>query len=355
MDWTNWVREALCALRETRIINGKRGVSPGDESDLGKRQTVFENSAVRIIRELLPPNTALEAEGYQIVNPATGDIRWIVEFDPTDGTAGDVRSRGVNCFGSDNGLPVSCVLSVRENVPNPTFASVKHSGILSLHDWHIFWASDDGAFLETGTINNRSGLRLVGIPQYNLHAPAIACEVTRRANAFLRFLVPYGVYPEVFADSHSSAVIMLWSLLGYCDLYWNANLPNVAGAGQRGHELGAIAVFARAMKSYAVQTAIEGNQIVFAGDLDNAPYTFDGQTSVILGVDEHIVHHYLDLVNSGLASKVKFKVPGQTLKLNFPKGGQEITLTVGDVIAELYRQYPNRQWSLPLVRHTPSV
>ena len=69
---------------------------------------------------------------------------------------------------------------------------------------------------------------------------------------------------------------MLWSLLGYCDALLNCNIPGITGAGSRGHELGAIAVFARALGAYAVATGVEGGQITLTGALDDAPYTVIG-------------------------------------------------------------------------------
>lgn len=165
--------------------------------------------------------------------------------------------------------------------------------------------------------------------------PAVGWEIARRANSFLRFLIPYGVYPEMVADSHSSASVMLWALQGYIDAWFNFNLPGINGAGQRGHELGAIAVFARAMGACALQTKVDGNQVVVAGNLDDAPYTFDDQTSVILGPDRRIVEHYLGLINAGLSRDITL-------------GGTKMKL--GEVLAELYRQYPNERWGLPLVK-----
>jgi len=301
---------------------------PGEKSDKGKRQTVFEYEAVMMIRKELPAGMGLDAEGYEYFGPE--DAEFILALDPTDGTAGDARSLGA---GVKNGLPVTAVMVIRENVPNSTFASVKYAGVLDLRHGEIFTAGSDGAWRGDQNL----GESLKAVSQYNVHAPAVTTEIARRANSFFRFLIPYGLYPEVFADSNSSALVMLWALQGYCDLWWNSNLPGISGAGQRGHELGAMAVFARAMGACALQTRIEGNQVVIAGSLDDAPYTFDGQTSVILGPDRKVVDHYLGLVNASLSRKVSFG----------PIGGE---LCLAEVLAELNRQCPNERWGLPLVK-----
>ncbi|MDP3696696.1 MAG: hypothetical protein Q8R55_01535 [Candidatus Taylorbacteria bacterium] len=324
MDWTDWTRGLPGSLGMIRRRLGERATSPGPASDLGKRQTLFEHEAVMFVRERMdrfPQTVRLEAEGYNPVGPE--DAEWIIGFDPTDGTAGDARQGGTGIY---NGLPVSCVLAVRRNVPNPTFASVEYAGILDLHHGDIFVAEPANTEVKVERMSCR--------PQYNIHAPAVGWEIARRANAFLRFLIPYGVYPEMVADSHSSASVMLWALQGYIDAWLNFNLPGIEGAGQRGHELGAIAVFARAMGACAVQTKVEGNQVVIAGNLDDAPYTFDGQTSVILGPDRKIVDHYLGLINAGLLRDI---ILGAT------------TMKLGEVLVELYRQYPSGRFSLPLI------
>lgn len=333
MNQTEWIHGLIGGLRMLRCDLGERAALPGPESDLGKRQTVFEHRAVMFVRNCIDGfhrSVRLEAEGYNPVGPE--DAEWIVGFDPTDGTAGDARMGDSKV---PSGLPVSCVFAVRRNVKNPTFASVEYAGILDLHYQNTFSAWPGGAERYYHVNHGVKVERMSCRSQYNVHAPAVGWEIARRANSFLRFLIPYGIYPEMVADSHSSASVMLWALQGYIDAWLNFNLPGISGAGQRGHELGAIAVFARAMGACALQTKVEGNQVIVAGPLDDAPYTFDDQTSVILGVDRKIVDHYLRLINDGLAIKLKL-------------GGQ--TFEVGEVLAELYRQYPNQRFGLPLVK-----
>lgn len=328
-SWFEWVSETLRILNNVRERLGKKATDSGTASDLGKRQTRFEDEAVVLVKKVLPTRSVsvrLEAEGYNPVGPENAE--WVIGLDPTDGTAGDARRGGA---GISSSLPVSCVLAVRRNIPNPTFASVEYAGILDLHGGDTFYAGPDGAEKLSGLTANYLTCRA----QYNIHMPAVGWEIARRANSFLRFLIPYGVYPEMVADSHSSASVMLWALQGYIDAWFNFNLPGINGAGQRGHELGAIAVFARAMGACALQTKVDGNQVVVAGNLDDAPYTFDDQTSVILGPDRRIVEHYLGLINAGLSRDITL-------------GGTKMKL--GEVLAELYRQYPNERWGLPLVK-----
>ena len=332
MNWSDWTAGLPGSLGMIRRELGEAATSPGPASDLGKRQTVFEHEAVMFVRERMdrfPQTVRLEAEGYNPVGPE--DAEWIIGFDPTDGTAGDARQGGA---GISSGLPVSCVIAVRRNIPNPTFASVEYAGVLDLHNGDIFVAGPDGAERLFHTNTEVKVERMSCHPQYNVHAPAVGWEIARRANAFLRFLIPYGIYPEMVADSHSSASVMLWALRGYIDVWLNFNLPDIEGAGQRGHELGAIAVFARAMGACAVQTKVEGNQVVIAGLLDDAPYLFDGQTSVILGPDRRIVDHYLGLINDSLLRDV---ILGST------------AMKLGEVLVELYRQHPSQRFGLPLI------
>lgn len=337
MDWMWWTQHVLHDVLALRRNLGADAVREVERTPLGKRQSLFEKEVVQSVLAGLPSGAVLHAEGYDIIGP--DDSEWTVGLDPVDGTAGDARFGGVGCLAS--GLPVSSVLAIRRTSPHPTFGSMKYAGILNLRDGQIFWASSDAAF----EARDGKTRRLARSAQHNRHAPAIACEIARRANAFLRFLIPYGpLYPEIYSDSNSSAIAMLWALTGYCDLWWNANLPGIAGAGQRGHELGAIAVFARALGAYAVTTAARNGQVVVEGPLDGAPYTFDGQTSVILGVDEKIVSHYLGLVNASLAKQVTV----------WSKGGQRITTSVGSLIAQLYDWYPDERWSLPLVHDVPA-
>lgn len=333
MNWNEWMMGLSISLGMLRRNLGAKATSPGPASDLGKRQTVFEHEAVMFVRERMdrfPQTVKLEAEGYNPVGPE--DAEWIFGFDPTDGTAGDARMGDSEV---SSGLPVSCVFAVRRNVPNPTFASVEYAGILDLHHGDTFSAWPGGAeklFHADGNLIKVESMSCR--PQYNVHAPAVGWEIARRANSFLRFLIPYGVYPEMVADSHSSASVMLWALQGYIDAWLNFNLPGITGAGQRGHELGAIAVFARAMGACAVQTGVEGNQVIIAGPLDDALYTFDGQTSVVLGPDRRIVEHYIGLVNAGLSREITLG---------------SATMKLGGVLAELNRQYSSERFSLPLI------
>lgn len=340
VDWMKLIEIMLMNLGSLRRDLGQCATIQGEESDLGKRQTLFENLAVATIKKLCPGDVRIEAEGSNPIGP--DDAKWILGVDPTDGTAGDVRSHGA---GVVNGLPVTAVLAVRENVPNPTFSSVKCAGILDLRYGDISVASErtnfGGGFYPLLSSNQYHKINFIKQKlQYNDHAPAIATEIARRANSFLRFLIPYGLYPEVFADSNSSAMVMLWALQGYCDAWLNFNLPGITGAGQRGHELGAISVFARSMSACAVQTKVENDQVVVVGPLNDAPYTFDGQTEVILGVDRKVVDHYLNLINVGLRKTIYF---------SGISGAPSLSLPVTEVLAELYRQYPDEQWSLPLI------
>lgn len=335
MGMRQWLENRLLALGRLRSIFADQATLSGGLTDLNKRQTKFEGVAVYHIQEWLPSYWRLEAEGYKPIGSENAE--WIVGFDPTDGTAGDVRSFNAGIRGA---LPVSAVISMRRGeVKNPTFASVEYAGIIDFRGREIFLAGPGGAFVMGVDGLGEKPLRC--IPQYNIHNPAIAWEIARRANALLRFLIPYGIYPETFSDSHSSALVMLWALRGYCDAYLNFNLPGVSGAGQRGHELGALAVFARAMGGVAVQTKVAGDQVMIAGPVDDALYTFDGQTSVILGVDRPIVDHYLTLINNGLARRVTLR------------NDEMVAMTLSKVITQLYEQYPNERWSLPLLKSEP--
>ncbi len=335
--WTYVITRLLERIRNLRDCTADPA-SEVERTDLGKRQSRFEHDVHRLLVTVagdFPTVLRVEVEGYKHFGPA--DAPWVLCVDPVDGTAGDARLNGIG--GLSTGLPVSTVVAIRRNVQNPTFADVHYAGILELGIGRIFVAGPEGAFY-----GSERGLQpLVRRPQYNVHSPAIATEIARRSNAFLRFLVPYGVYPEQFADSHSSAIVMLWSLLGYCDMYWNAELPGIKGSGQRGHELGAVAVFARALGACAFTTVTYELQVIIAMPLDYAPYTFDGQTSVVMGVDEAIVKHYLGLVNASLRRYV-------TLRDGIGSPIEECS--VGKMLALLHQAVPNERWDLPLIPPT---
>ncbi len=326
MDTVNsWLFDVMTALWQKRCDLGAEAAAEALPTDERKRQTKFELEAVFFMRQRLLPHAVLQAEGWKFHQSAAQQI---VGFDPTDGTAGDARFRGIGTL--RQGLPVSLVISVRDNIDNSTFASVTHAGILDLRTGQLFVAAPDRVL----TYVNGKEQQLQRTLQYNVHAPTVATEIARRALAPLRFLIPYKVYPEMYSDSNSSAMVMLWALLGYCDVWFNCTLPGIEGAGQRGHELGALAVFARTLGACAWYTAVQDGQIVVLGSVDNAPYTFDGQTSVILGVDERIVDHYVQLLNKSLAHKI-------TIGSLYP--------TVWEVFTALYRDCPAQRWSLPLV------
>ena len=157
--------------------------------------------------------------------------------------------------------------------------------------------------------------------------PKVACEM-RRASSFIRFLLPFEVYPEFVSDSHSSASVMLWALRGYNDSWFNFNLPGLTGAGQRGHELGAMAVFARAMGAAAFWVKVETDQLTLHS-LDEAPYIFDGQTSVVMGPDEKIVRYYVNLINSGLRKEIVIESPHG-----------RVILPLHRLLVQLYNQFP---------------
>lgn len=334
-DWKKWLPDIMTDLWPLRRELGNHAAEEVGRTDANKRQARFERGAVENVRDHCPPGSVLQAEGWQFQEPTPSDADWIVGLDPTDGTAGDARFRGVGVL--RHSLPLSLVLTIRKNVPNPTFASVCHAAILDLRSGQVFITHESNMGYEVFTLIPGEGRKqLVSKPQYNEHAPAVAWEIARRALAPLRFLIPYGVYPEMYSDSNSSAMVMLWSLLGYCDVYLNCKLPGISGAGQRGHELGAAAVFARALGAAAYHTGVEDGQITILGSVEGAPYTFDGQTSVILGVDQRIVQHYIRLIN-------------QTLKQEVFLGDTLGSVPLGEIFVLMYDSSPGTRWSLPLV------
>lgn len=329
-----WLYEALFMGRGLRMGLGDSATEPGQFSTRGKRQTRFEAEFTARLYKMLPGHTILEIEGYEPQGPE--DALWTISVDPTDGTAGDVRSAGV---GVRDGLPVSAVIAIRRNKPNATFASVERAGLLNLRTGEIVIAGPRGAFVEDEFMARRPLPKAI---QYNKHAPEVSCAMYR-CNAFIRWLIPYGpAYPEQFSDSHASASVMLWALQGYCDAWFNFNLPGMTEAGQKGHELGAMAVFARALGSAAFAARSVDGQIQLS-PLENEPYTFDGQTGVVLGPDEKIVSHYISLINESLAKEVVIETIARDKHLSGVK------LPVWKVLSQLQLQVPTRLFSLPLI------
>src|SRR3989344_8901917 len=194
-DCIPWISKMLEKLQQLYNSLGSTVSQAGPESDLGKRQCVFEAAAVDFLKNNLPRNTGLHAEGYRPHNLERAEF--IVSFDPIDGTAGFVRSamngHRASMILNGSSLPVTSVLAIRPAWrPNPSFGWVRYAGILNVLTGEMFIAGDgiDGA-LHTVESGNRR--RLLATPQYNLHSPNVACEVARRENSFFRYLIPYGL------------------------------------------------------------------------------------------------------------------------------------------------------------------
>lgn len=321
-------RQYIFAIRELRASLGESaGTELEEKTNLGKRQNRFERDVVEMTFRRFP-HLNVQAES---ILPSWGERElkegeFVLCLDQVDGTAGDVRTTGAKV---QTGLPISSVVALREHRKNPTFASVIRAGLLDLRDDTIYLAGPEGA----DVIDKRGVRHLKRTPQYNRHVPMVAIENARRANAFHSFLIPYGVY-GVVSDQYSSATNMLWSLMGCHDVWLNFNPPGLTGAGQRGHELSAMAVFARQLRACAYEIGAEGDQMTLLRPLDEATYTFDGQTSVIMGVDEGIVRHYLDLINTSLRKIVKI-------------GGIEVSVL--QVLQALMTTLPGERYNFPLV------
>ncbi len=325
MDWMKWIYSALMERFVLLHGLGSDASAPGGTSSEGKRQNRFETEAVQLLNATFPKEVGRQTEGYSFEGPS--DAQWIVYDDPQGGTVG--FTRGLDVGGSVSNLAVGSLLMVQENVPDPTFKSVRYAGMLDLRDGTMYISDGERA------LHAKAGgqtVKLVTRPMYNRHYPIIGTENTRRANGFWHFLIGHGLYPQVVGDSHSTFCgPFLGAALGEVDFTIAANPPGITDCGTRGDDLGAAAVFFRAMGAYAVQVEARDNQMVVVGPLDDAPYSFDGLTSVVLAPTEKIAQHYLGRINRALAR---------------PAFGT----TVASVLAELYNEsVPNERWQLPIV------
>jgi len=300
-----------------------------EKTPQGKLQTLFEKDAVDFgsafwLREQDGYPILFEAEGWDREGGLLSDhdLMMLVSIDPVDGTAGDVGHGFCGQF--DGALPVSTVIAIRDP-RDRTFGGVKFAGALDLHTGQIFLAG--GGNVLTVRANGISH-PLTRQPQYHRRNPMIAGEFARRALWPLRYLIPYGV-TEFPSDSHSSFISMLKALVGELDIWLNIQLPGIKGAGQRGHELGAAAVFARELGACVIVVGAEESRLIRMCDLDEQEYTFDGQTSVILAVDKETARHYFDLINAGLERTADMSG----------------TVTVADAICQLQDQYPDERFA----------
>ncbi len=324
-----WIRETLEMRWQLLVQLGREASAPGGESPQGKRQNRFETEAVWSTNySAIKSQSDVQIEGYPYDPATTPHPSWTVYDDPQGGTVG--FSRGIDAGGSVTDLSVGSLLLVQENGPYPTFGSLKYAGNLDLRNGAIYLSDGKTAFrIKPGMEPEK----LVTKPMYNRHYPVIGTENTRRANSFWSFLIGHPLYPQVVGDSHSTLAMFLDTALGVIDFTVNANLPGIMGGGNRGDDLGAAAVFFRAMGAYAVQVQAWGNRIAVVGSLDNAPYSFDGQTQVVLAPTEAIANHYLARINRSLLSPVG-------------DHGQ----CVADVLAVLYNtSVPDERWRLPVV------
>jgi hypothetical protein len=160
----------------------------------------------------------------------------------------------------------------------------------------------------------------VKVPQYHQHSPLLAAEFYRLINRLTLFLVNQSVE---WTDMHSSFLNILQVVLGKADCFFNNVLPHVSDEGQRGHELGAIMPFVKELGAYALDMRT-------GRPLAETPFTFDGMTPVMIGVDEKTVEYYRTMIATNL-SLVTI--------------GSEAS-SVGDLIEKIVKAVPRERWSL---------
>ena len=293
-------------------------------TDLGKRQTVLEQAVYDGLRTLISKiDTGVELfiEGY---NPVVNDPEKAIEYtwyvDPLDGTANTCRWHDVGArkIGSDFSLVFS-LMPLLNHIP--TFGDVMIGAGL---DWRTgqFWIAQTSVGAFTGWANNPASLRpLKRQTQYHRHSPLLACEFYRHVNWVTRLLANQ---PVEWSDLASSFINILRVPLGETDCFFNNIIPEISQEGQRGHELGAIMPFITTMGGYAIDMRT-------GGSLANSPFTFDGMTPVIIGVDRETVCYYWEMMETNKNRLIEF-------------GGSHYYAY--DLIKALHLQLGTQRWSL---------
>lgn len=292
------VRELLDDVWSLRANFEDQITEEVEPTDLGKRQTLFEKNVAEILKYCKPKvPVEIIVEGNKPISPSgeEPEFRWYI--DPMDGTNNTCRWQDVNArqVPSDFAFVVS-VLPVKDN---PTFGDVLIGAGLDLRTGQRWIAKTGGVAFTIGIFTDMADGKKDSIleklepnPQYHNHSPLLACEFYRHINWATRLLVNQAVE---WSDMASSFINILRVPLGEVDCFFNNVIPDLSEEGQRGHELAAVMPFIKELGAYAIDTRT-------GESLEHTPFTFDGMTPVIIGVDKATVEYYWTMIQGNLAT-----------------------------------------------------
>jgi fructose-1,6-bisphosphatase/inositol monophosphatase family enzyme len=320
----NFLFQAVFAILQDvygrRLRLGSRIAEEVERTGTGKRQSRLEKMVYDMLPEALRRagvrNFSLAVEGYQEITVGQPTMRIFV--DPEDGTSN--TARGIETGARDIISDFAIFVAIAPEKEDLRFGDFLLGAGL---DWRSgqTWIAARGLGAFTFLYGEVVRRRLVPKRHYHRHNPLLACEFYRHVNWATRLLINHAVE---WSDMASSFMNILRVPLGEVDCFFNNVVPAVSTEGQRGHELGAIAPFLSELQGYAIDTRT-GNSLL------ESPFTFNGGTPVIVGVDQRTAEYYREMVEHNL---------------NRPVPGFTRLTTVCDLIRTLHQTVGVSPWSL---------
>ncbi len=328
MEFQRLLIDVLTKIHSTRFLLGDRAAEEVQPTARGKRQSRLEEGIISLLfmetgeRGLLHGLNVVAEGNDPIKFPGAAHTMYV---DPVDGTAGFARSIESGVETSDPATVIS-IVSNREVV---TFGEVVASGGLNLRSGQMWIAADGEGALVGQAQTGWTFARIEPIRLYNRHSPLLASEFYRLINRLTMFLINQ---PVEWSDFHSSFLNILQVPLGKADCFFNNVLPDVSNEGQRGHELGAIMPFLKEVQGYAMDTHT-------MRPLEETPFTFDGMTPVVIGVDKATIRYYWKMIQENLYKRIV---------VADRDGDEEIIceMSAREVIGLLYKTISTQRWSL---------
>ena len=283
------LNQLLLDVWKTRDRLGERIAQEAGPTDLSKRQCLLEKEIYETLvakaGKILTLPVRIVVEGYRAVE--NDQARHTLYVDPLDGTASTARWRNTGIL--EHGLPITTVLSMAPNKLELKFGDFVAAAALDLNSGQQWLAMQNQGAL-TCSAADLQRKTLFRVKNYPRHSPRLACEFYRHINWATRLLVNQAVE---WTDMPSSFMNILLAVLVETDCFFNNVVPEFSHEGQRGHELGAISVFARELGAYAIDTRT--GQPLF-----ESLFTFDGMTPCIVGVDRDTVEYYWTMIRENL-------------------------------------------------------
>lgn len=335
-DLRRVARSILQFAYKTRLNLGDKFAEEHEEPTAqGKRQSRLEHAIWKLVKGLKYGfGFRVHVEGYEPFWPGGRREEYTFYIDPQDGTANAARWQA--CGNRQIAESMTTVVAVAPNKADLKFGDFVVGGGLDLRNGQI-WLAGKGLGVQTepwnpnplfSFLSYRQPREVIRKVQHHRHSPLLACEFYRYANWVTRLLINQNVE---WADTASSFMNILRVPLGEVDCFFNNPLAlstqigdKEVIEGQRGHELGAIAVCCQELGAYAIDTRT-------GKSLQESPFTFDGMTPVIVGVNQQTVEYYRSMIENNAA---------KLIKLN------GVAMDVREVIAILNSSMGTRQWEL---------